>query len=748
MYSFRKYHCIKQHDIKDCGAACLATISKQYGLNIPISKIREVAGTDMNGTSAYGVVKAAESLGFTAKGVKASKPEDIFSEFPKPAIAHVIMDGGLLHYVVIHKVTKEEILIADPGKGIVKYTPEDFLKIWSGVLIIMVPAPTFEKGNETKGLFERFWGLIKVQKGLLGNIFVSSILITLLGIIGSFYFKFLMDDILPNNLSKSLGIISIAMIGLCVFRIITEFFRSLLLIHMSQNIDIPLLLGYYNHVIDLPMNFFGTRKVGEIISRFNDAGKIRDAISSATLTLMIDTLMAIVGGVILYMQSSTLFLACFIPIVLYLALVFIFKKSLEEVNRSVMEENAKLTSYLVESIEGIETVKAFNGERKVNLETEKKFVKFIRAVFKYGYVNNLQGALKNTVKGIFGICILWLGAYSALKGDVTVGTLLSFNALLAYFIEPIERVINLQPQLQSAMVAADRLGEILDLELEKSKDEDKKINPKTLLGDIQIKNIDFRYGTRQLVLKNINMTIKPGEKIALVGESGSGKTTIAKLLMSFYNVEKGEVIVNNYNINDINKESLRDKTSYISQDSFFFSGSIKENLQFANEDATYEEIIEVCKQAQIHDFINSLPLRYETPLEEKGTNLSGGQRQRLAIARALLKRPEILIMDEATSNLDSITEKAIEKTIEECTKNVTTIIIAHRLSTIMRCDRIYVMDKGQVIEEGNHEELLRKQGYYYRLWSGQTLDELNTLDSSNLKEKPAIIANPFIGGIY
>lgn len=748
MYSFRKYHCIKQHDIKDCGAACLATISKQYGLNIPISKIREVAGTDMNGTSAYGVVKAAESLGFTAKGVKASKPEDIFSEFPKPAIAHVIMEGGLLHYVVIHKVTKEEILIADPGKGIVKYTPEDFLKIWSGVLIIMVPAPTFEKGNETKGLFERFWGLIKVQKGLLGNIFVSSILITLLGIIGSFYFKFLMDDILPNNLSKSLGIISIAMIGLCVFRIITEFFRSLLLIHMSQNIDIPLLLGYYNHVIDLPMNFFGTRKVGEIISRFNDAGKIRDAISSATLTLMIDTLMAIVGGVILYMQSSTLFLACFIPIVLYLALVFIFKKSLEEVNRSVMEENAKLTSYLVESIEGIETVKAFNGERKVNLETEKKFVKFIRAVFKYGYVNNLQGALKNTVKGIFGICILWLGAYSALKGDVTVGTLLSFNALLAYFIEPIERMINLQPQLQSAMVAADRLGEILDLELEKSKDEDKKINPKTLLGDIQIKNIDFRYGTRQLVLKNINMTIKPGEKIALVGESGSGKTTIAKLLMSFYNVEKGEVIVNNYNINDINKESLRDKTSYISQDSFFFSGSIKENLQFANEDATYEEIIEVCKQAQIHDFINSLPLRYETPLEEKGTNLSGGQRQRLAIARALLKRPEILIMDEATSNLDSITEKAIEKTIEECTKNVTTIIIAHRLSTIMRCDRIYVMDKGQVIEEGNHEELLRKQGYYYRLWSGQTLDELNTLDSSNLKEKPAIIANPFIGGIH
>lgn len=417
MIIFKKYHCIKQHDIKDCGAACLATIAKQYGLKIPISKIREVAGTDMNGTSAYGVIKAAEKLGFTAKGVKASKPKDVFSEFPKPAIAHVIMDGALLHYVVIHNVSKEEILIADPGKGIVKYTPEEFLKIWTGVLIIMVPAPSFEKGNETKGLFQRFWGLIKVQKNLLSNIFISSVLITLLGIIGSFYFKFLLDDILPNNLNKSLLVISLAMIGLAVFKIISEFFRSLLLIHMSQNIDVPLLLGYYNHVIDLPMNFFGTRKVGEIISRFNDAGKIRDAISSVTLTLMIDTLMAVVGGVILYMQSSKLFWLCFIPIVLYLALVFVFKKSLEDVNRSVMEDNSKLISYLVESIEGIETVKAFNGERRVNLETEKKFIRFIKSVFKYGYINNLQGSLKNTVKGIFGICILWIGAYLALKGE-------------------------------------------------------------------------------------------------------------------------------------------------------------------------------------------------------------------------------------------------------------------------------------------------------------------------------------------
>ena len=416
----KSYICIKQHDEKDCGAACLATIAKQYGLKVPISKIREAAGTDKEGTSAFGVIKAAESIGLSAKGVKATKAEDIFTGFPTPAIAHVIIDKSLLHYVVIHKVSEKEIIVADPAKGIVKYKPSDFFEIWTGVLLLMVPSESFQKGDETKGLFQRFWGLIRVQKNILANVFVASMLITLLGIVGSFYSKFLLDSIIPNSLNSSLTVISLAMVILVVFRIITDFFRSLLMIHMSQNIDIPLLLGYYNHVISLPMNFFGTRKVGEIISRFNDASKIRDAISSATLTIMIDVIMAVVGGVILYMQSSKLFFTCFIPIVLYLALVVGFKKTIEKVNRDVMEDNAKLTSYLVESIEGIETVKAFNGERRVNLETEKKFIKLIKSVFKYGYVNVMQGSLKGTVKSIFGIAVLWIGAYLTISGEITI----------------------------------------------------------------------------------------------------------------------------------------------------------------------------------------------------------------------------------------------------------------------------------------------------------------------------------------
>ncbi|NOW06968.1 peptidase domain-containing ABC transporter [Clostridium beijerinckii] len=730
MSIIKKYYCVKQHDMKDCGPACIATISKQYGLKMPVSKIREAAGTDLEGTSVYGVVQAAEKLGFNTKAVRVSEKEEIFNNLPTPLIAHVIIDNTLLHYVVIHEISKKCILVSDPARGMIKYSPEEFFKIWSDILIFMTPTATFKKGDETKGIFQRFWGLIKIQKGLLINIFLTSLLITVLGVSGSFYFKFLIDDILPNDLSKDLFSISIAMLVLTIFKITTEFFRSILLIYMAQNIDIPLLLGYYKHVIRLPMSFFSTRKVGEIISRFNDGDKIRNAISSATITLMIDVIMALVGGGILYIQSSQLFFSCLIPIILYLVLVSGFKNKLKQINREVMEAESVLTSYLVESLEGIETIKSFNSESLVEIRTENKFFSFMKSCFKHGYIYNLQFTLRSVISGIFSICLLWFGGSLVLKGEITIGQLISFNALLAYFIQPIERLINLQPQLQEAVVASDRLGEILDLDLERSINE--KIKPKSLVGDINLKHVNFQYGVRDAVLNDININIKKGDKIALVGQSGSGKTTIAKLLMGFYKLEDGEIIINDYNIKDIDKEILRDKVGYISQDSFLFSGTIRENLELSRKDVTYEDMIYACKKAQIHEYIESLPSRYETLLEEKGANLSCGQRQRISIARALLKEPEILIMDEATSNLDSITEKAIQKTLEECSGNLTTIIIAHRLSTIMRCNMIYVIDKGKIVEAGTHKELLEKRGYYYNLWSVQSIDELDKEFADNI----------------
>jgi len=733
---FKHYYCIKQHDITDCAAACLATISKQYGLKLPISKIREIAGTDKKGTNAYGVIKAAERLGFTARGVKGNM-ESFFSEFPLPAIAHVIVNGSLLHYVVIHYISKMEVIIADPGKGIVKYKPEEFFKMWTGVLILMVPTAQFKKGNETKGIFSRFFGLLVPQKKLLINIFFASLIYTILGILGSFYFKFLMDDIIPYNLEKTLLVISIGVIILNIFKVLLNAFRTQLLLYLSQKLDISLILGYYRHVLELPMNFFGTRKIGEIISRFMDASKVREAISGATLSIMIDILMVIIGGIFLYLQNTRLFIITFVLVILYATIVLLFNNPIANINRKQMENNAQLTSYLVESLNGIETIKAFNAEYRANTETEKKFVRLLKSVFKGGWISNLQSSLTGFIGSVGGIVILWAGAHAVLQGEMTMGQLITFNALLAYFLDPVRNLINLQPMMQTAIVASDRLGEILDLELEKSEKEDEKLNPANLKGEIEFKNIDFRYGTRQLVLKNINMSIKQGEKIALVGESGSGKSTLVKLLMHFYSWEKGEILINGYNIKDMSIDRLRDRIAYISQDIFLFSGTILDNLCLGIEHVDLEEIISASKMAKAHDFINEMPLRYNTMLEENGANLSGGQKQRIAIARALLKKPDILIMDEATSNLDTITEKAIEHTIDESTKGITTIIIAHRLSTIMRCDRIYVMDKGEIVEFGSHYELMEKQGLYYSLWK----EQLPGYDEKHYGSKTVSVAN-------
>lgn len=559
----------------------------------------------------------------TAKGVKGDK-EAFFTEFPLPAIAHVVVDGSLLHYVVIHKITKKQIIIADPGKGIVKYTPEEFFKIWTGVLILLVPTSKFQKGNENKGVLSRFFGLMFPQKRLLLNIFISSLIITVFGILTSFYFRFIMDDIVPNSLRKTLITLSIGVIVLYIFKAVLEAFRNHLMLYLSQKLDIPLILGYYQHVLGLPMNFFGTRKVGEIVSRFMDASKIRDAISSATLSIMIDTLMVLVGGIALFSQNHLLFGISVIVVALYGVIVFAFNKPVKKINEKQMEDNSQVTSYLVETLNGIETVKAFHAEDKAQAKTDKLFVKLLKSVFKGGMITNAQQTLTGAISTIGGTVILWVGVVSVLNGNMTLGSLLTFNALLAYFLDPVKNLINLQPTMQTAIVAAERLSEILDLELEKAADENRKLSPQTLNYPIKIENLDFRYGTRKLVLENINMTIGAGEKIALVGESGSGKTTLSKLLMSFYPWEKGEIFIGDYNLKDINLESLRNRIAYISQDIFLFSGTIRENLELGNEDATLEDIIEACKLSKADEFINQMPLRYETMLEENGANLSKG----------------------------------------------------------------------------------------------------------------------------
>lgn len=722
-----RYVCINQHDHTDCGPACLATIARQNGVYISIAKLRKLAGTDKQGTNMYGMLKAAKSIGFYAKAVKGNE-NALQSKIPLPCIAHMKRGAEGYHYVVLHKVTKKYVIIADPSMGIQKIKISQFLGkeansshySWTGNLIFMVYKKN--NGKEYGKSKLNIFSLLKPHKKILTYVFIASVLYTILSISGSFYYKLLIDDILPDSLEKTMTVISLAMIVLGVFKIIMDAIRNYLCIFLSQGLNVSIVFNFYKHVIQLPMEFFSTRETGEIISRSTDAVQIREVLSSITLTLMIDVVMVIAGGFFLYAQSSKLFFLTVCIIFIYSCIVAMFKKIYKKLNMRFMEENAQLTSYCIESINGIETIKAYNAEEDVEEITESKFITLMKSLYKLQWFTNFQVALKSFLEVVGEILILWIGGVDVINGNMTIGQLITFNSLLVYFLDPIKKIVNIQPQLQSAIVAAERIDEILQLECEKTEREEKKVRLDILDGDIEFNHVDFRYGTRKRVINDVSFRIKKGQCVGFVGESGSGKTTLAKLLLHLYNVENGEISINGVNIDDIKLETLRKRIAYISQDTFLFSGTIYDNLILGKQDASLDEVIEAAKMAQANEFIQEFNCRYDTKLSENGNNLSGGQRQRLAIARAMVKKPDILILDEATSNLDSITEKLFDVTLDEFCKDITTIFIAHRLSTIKKCDVIFVMNDGRIIEVGNHEQLLMKGGKYTDLINQQSLE--------------------------
>ena len=713
----KHYYCINHNEKAMTGLACLATVAKQHGLHVSIQKLRQISCSDQNGASVSGLIKAARQLKFSAKSIKLNQDEPL-SKIPLPAIAQIVTSSNEYRYVVIHKFDRKGILIADPLAGLSYYQPGQFYSVWSGTVIILTLTNQFERGNKETSWVSRFSYLITGQKKLLLGIFMASLMLTLFGIISAFYFKYLVDDILTNGLKDTLIIVTIGLIIVKVFSQLMTLLRSQLLLYFSLRIDLDLILQYFQHVLKLPASFFGSRRVGEIISRVNDEQKIRNALSNATVSVLFDSVMLIFGGIIVFAQNSKLTFMTLIFLPIYLIVVIAFRKSFQSTNRRLMEQSAELQSQLVESFSGIEVIKANNSEGRFHWLMESIYVQLIRWAYKLGWMTNLQSFLRGLVTEGITILVWLVGGLQVITGELTLGQLMAFNSLLLYFMTPIQNLINLQSTFQEAYVAADRLVEILDLDIEKQ-DEAHKIHLKKINGEIEFSNVSFHYGDGNLVLNDINLQIHAGEKVALVGETGCGKTTLVKLLLGFYSPENGEITIDGHNIKDICLEDLRERVGYVPQESFLFSGTIRENIAFCSPDASLEEVIEVAKQVHIHDFIDDLPLRYNTVISERGSSLSGGQRQRISIARAIYKRPDLLILDEATSNLDTITENAVHNTIDNITQNTTTIIIAHRLSTIVKCDRIIVMDKGKILESGSHDDLLRNKGPYYNSWQAQ-----------------------------
>jgi ABC-type bacteriocin transporter len=718
------YICVRQHDISDCGAACLATVARTYGLKMPISTIRQFAGTDRRGTNVLGLIEAAGHLGFEAKGVRGNI--NALAQLPLPAIAHVLQ-GSISHYVVIHRVHSRGVVVADPAKGIVAYSNDEFARIWTGVLVILAPSATFRIGEASAGPWRRFARLLEPHDFLLAETLMASLFLMLLGLGVSLYIQLLVDRVLVNRDWSMLRWLSLGLIAVIVFRAAFGAVRSALLAYISQKVDVSLMLEYYRHVLRLPMGFFDSRQTGEIISRLGDAVKVREVISGTTLSLMVDTATMAAACLVLSLYSLKLVALSMLMLPALALAIYSINRPLKRAQRSTMEEAASLQSYLVESLSGAATLKALGAEDRAGFKTEKRIVALLMNLFRATMWAATSGAAAELITGVGTVAVLWVAGSMVMKGQLTVGQLVAFYSILAYVLQPMLRLVGANQLVQDAIIAADRLGEILDLD-DEFKEQTAKIElPPEPRGDIKFTNVAFRYGTRQQVLYDIDLDIPARSTIAIVGESGSGKTTLAKLLLRFYDPIAGQVTLDGYDMRDLSLDSIRSAIGYVDQDMFLFSGTIEENLRLGNPTAKMERLIDCVRDAGLEAFINGLPARYDTYIGERGVSVSGGQRQRLAIARALVPDPRILIFDEATSNLDPQTERALQATIEKLKRDKTIIIIAHRLSTVRSADQIVVLDNGRISEKGTHEELLRTRGRYREFWSAQTLIPVDTL---------------------
>ncbi len=708
---------IKQHDITDCGAACLASIASHYDLKLPISRIRQYASTDKKGTNILGMIEAAEKIGFMAKGVKGGF--DSLFKIPVPAIAHVKVKDVLHHFVVLYKATKKYIRVMDPADGkLHDLSHQEFKNQWTGVLILLVPDEAFETGNRKVSIISRLWYLMKPHRAVMIQALFGAAVFTIIGLTTAIYVQLIVDHVLTEGNDNLLNLLSTIMIGLLILQIFIGATKTVFTLKTGQQIDARLILGYYKHLIRLPQRFFDTMQVGEIVSRINDAVKIRVFINNVAINLAVNFFIILFSFGLMFTYYWKLGLVMSLIIPAYGIVYLITNRLNKKTQRSLMEDAASLESQLVESLNAVSTIKQFGLEDFANIKTETRFIRLLKSVYQSGVNSVFSSNSTQFFSRLFTIILLWCGGYYVLDGLITPGELLSFYAIVGYFTGPVGQLIGMNKTIQDAMIASDRLFEIMDLDKEKENNR-VDLTPE-LIGDIVFNDVKFRYGSRATVFEKLNLVIPNGQVTAFVGESGSGKTTLINILQKLYPLSSGKVFIGDLNLDYIGIRSLRKHISVVPQRIDLFAGNVVDNIAVGETEADMKRIVSICNKLGIIKFIENLPNGFETYLGENGASLSGGEKQRIAISRALYKEPEILIMDEATSSLDSSSEQYVHHMIQYLrSRGKTVILITHRLSSVLHADKICVLDNGRLVEEGDHHQLLDKEGHYLKLWQQQ-----------------------------
>jgi ATP-binding cassette, subfamily C, bacteriocin exporter len=605
----RKYACVRQYDQSDCGAAALATIALHHRMPIGLQQMRELAGTDRVGTNLLGLLKAAEKLGFSAKGVKG--PYDALPRVPLPAIAHVRNDEGLGHFVVVHAVSKRRVVLADPARGIRKLGREEFCRCWTGYLLIVVPEQTASArfaGLDSVGPWRRFLGLLGWHTPVLVEAVLCALLMTLLGVATSYFIQHLVDSVLVRNEGKLLNALGVGMALVLLFRTLFGALRQYFLAHVGRKVDLALISGYSRHLLRLPLNFFEMRRVGEILSRVNDASKVREAISGTTTTAVVDGVLVLLLLAVLWLYDLQLALVATAFVPLLVGSVMLFHPASKRRSLDAMEKGALLSAHLVEDVSAVETVKAYGAEHARAEEGEERLVGFIQSIFSIQKLGVGMSSIGLFVTAAAGLAVLWYGGHRVMSGALSIGQLMFFYSLLGTLLGPLERLASINLKLQDALVAVDRLFQIMDLEREQPSGQ-KRRTFEGLRDAIELREVSFKYGSRANVLEKVNLRIPAGKTVAFVGESGSGKSTLLKLLMGFYGPTEGRLVLDGVDLADFDVGSLRAHLGLVSQEPFIFNGTVRENVALGRPGATMEEITSAARAAGLAEFVAGLPER-------------------------------------------------------------------------------------------------------------------------------------------
>ncbi|RXM49885.1 MULTISPECIES: peptidase domain-containing ABC transporter [unclassified Chryseobacterium] len=724
----KKFPFYKQPDTKDCGPTCLRIVSKYYGKSISLQQIRALSETTREGSSLLGLSDAAENLGFRSLGVQVDF-KTLVEEVPLPCIVH----WNKNHFVVVYKTDKNnKIYISDPSYGLITYNQEEFIKAWigenasenteEGIALILETTPAFFQtefdNEESKASFSFLSKYLFKYKSLVIQIAIGLLAGSLLSLVFPFLTQSIVDVGIQNQDINFIYLVLLAQIMLFFGRMGIETIRSWILLHLSARINISIISDFFIKLMKLPISFFDTRMTGDIMQRINDHHRIEQLLTSSSLNTLFSLVNLIIFSIVLLFYDYRLFIVYLVGAIAYIGWISFFLKKRKELDYKRFSQVSQEQSKVIELINGMQEIKMHNAEKQKRWDWEFLQVKLFKIRIKSLSLEQWQSVGGNFINQMKDILVSFLSAKLVLSGNLTLGMMLSVQYIIGQLNSPLLQLIDFIKQTQDAKISLERLGEIHDKEDEENKDEQYAMEiPQR---DIEITDMSFRYiGSDVPVFENLSLTIPYRKTTAIVGASGSGKTTLLKLLMKFYDPDQGDIKIGNTALKNISPRFWRDHCGVVMQEGYVFNDTIANNIAVGEDHVDKKKLRRAVEIANIKEFVEGLPLSYNTKIGNEGVGVSGGQKQRLFIARAVYKSPEYILFDEATSALDANNEKIIMENLEQFFRGKTAVVIAHRLSTVKHADKIIVLDKGKVVEEGSHAELVDLRGEYYRLVRNQ-----------------------------